>query len=201
MSFLNTPNVQDDGQDNVTIQKTDTGAANLIVTGNTKINQGLNVTGKTSINSQADNLPLEVIGAGGQFWLYSSGGQNNGAVIRGGTQSQYGIVFTGTDRVRIEGVGGDNRAATLGDFIRKTYDTFAMQAISYGDNNWVVTIGGGTLSSTISGNIVSYTLDINKAFGITGKGSYWVGVAGIECMGATRNIRRNAVYLGGNILT
>lgn len=170
MSFLNNPDIQDDGQGNVNIQKSDGNAANLnvagattgawfsfnnmqnngnttvifqnkdgktpvsiVVTGAAQISQTLTVTstftangasnlnGKTNINSQADNLPLQVAGVGGQFWFFSSGGQNNGAVIRGGSQSNYGIVFTGTDRVRIEGVGGDNRAATLQDIANVTF--------------------------------------------------------------------------------
>ncbi len=170
MSFLNNPDIQDDGQGNVAIQKSDGNAANLNITGTTtgtwfsfnnmqnngnttvvfqnkdsatpvnivvtgaaQISQTLTVTstftanatsnlnGKTVVNSQADNLPFQVAGVGGQFWFYSSGGQNNGAVIRGGSQAQYGIVFTGTDRVRIEGVGGDNRAATLQDIANVTF--------------------------------------------------------------------------------
>lgn len=170
MSFLNNPDIQDDGQGNVNIQKSDGGAAHLNVTGATtgtwfsfnnmqnngnttiifqnkdgktpasifvtgtaQISQTLtvsntftasgvsNLNGKTNINSQADNFPLHITGLGGQFWFFSSGGQNNGAVIRGGSQSSYGIVFTGTDRVRIEGIGGDNRAATLQDLANITF--------------------------------------------------------------------------------
>jgi hypothetical protein len=158
MSFLNTPDIQDDGQGNVNIRQSNGDDANLNVTGTTSgswfafnnmqnygdmkivfqnkdgktpvdivvsgaatiykdltVNSQSNLNGKTIINSQADNLPFQVAGAGGQFWFYSSGGQNNGAVIRGGTQANYGLVFTGDDRVRLEGVGGDNRLAALSD--------------------------------------------------------------------------------------
>lgn len=169
MSFLNYPDIQDDGQGNVNIEQQNGNAANLNITGETsgtwftfnnmqnngnttvvfqnkdgstavninvsgsaQIYQNLGVSGtfnvsgdsnltRTTVNSQADNLPFQVFGSGGQFWFYSSGGQNNGAVIRGGTQSNYGIVFTGNDRVRIEGVGGDNRAATLQDIANITF--------------------------------------------------------------------------------
>ncbi|MDQ5921012.1 MAG: hypothetical protein QG673_1068 [Pseudomonadota bacterium] len=104
----NNPDIYDDGSGNVTIQKPDGSAANL------------NVSGSVTINTQIDNLPLQISGLGGQFWFYSSGGENNGAVIRG-QENQYGIVFTGTDRVRIEGVSGDNRAATMQDIANVTF--------------------------------------------------------------------------------
>lgn len=169
MSFLNNPDIQDDGQGNVNIQKSDGNAANLnitgattgtwfsfnnmqnngnttivfqnkdgktpvsiVVTGAAQISQTLtvsstftangasNLNGATVVNAAGNSLPFQVAGAGGQFWFYSSGGQNNGAVIRG-QQNQFGIVFTGTDRVRIEGVGGDNRAATLQDIANVTF--------------------------------------------------------------------------------
>ena len=169
MSFLNNPDIQDDGQGNVNIQKSDGNAANLnvtgattgtwfsfnnmqnngnttvvfqnkdgktpvsiVVTGAAQISQTFTVTstftangasnlnGATIVNAAGNSLPFQVAGAGGQFWFYSSGGQNNGAVIRG-QQNQFGIVFTGTDRVRIEGVGGDNRAATLQDIANVTF--------------------------------------------------------------------------------
>ncbi len=169
MSFLNNPDIQDDGQGNVNIQKPDGNAANLNITGTTtgawfsfnnmqnngnttvvfqnkdgktpvsivvtgaaQISQTLTVTstftangasnlnGATVVNAAGNSLPFQAAGAGGQFWFYSSGGQNNGAVIRG-QQNQFGIVFTGTDRVRIEGVGGDNRAATLQDIANVTF--------------------------------------------------------------------------------
>jgi len=107
MSFLNHPDIHDDGQGNVTIQKSDGNPANLKVTGNSSL-------GKTTVNSVADNLPFHITGLNGQFWFFSSGGQYDGAVIRGKLNS-WGLTFTGTDRVRLEGVGGDNRIATLQD--------------------------------------------------------------------------------------
>lgn len=175
MSFLNYPDIQDDGQGNINIQKPDGNIANLnvtgtttgtwvsfnnihnygnmtiifqnrdgatpvdivvsgaatiyrtltvnspsylngatVITGTTTVNGMSQLNGVTIVNAAGTNLPLQVAGAGGQFWFYSNGGQNNGAVIRG-QQNQFGIVFTGTDRIRIEGVGGDNRVATLQD--------------------------------------------------------------------------------------
>lgn len=120
-------NIQNNGNSTILIKNKDgSTAANLAVSGAATISGALTVSstsslnGKTSINSQSDNLPLQVSGSGGQFWFYSSGGQNNGAVIRG-SQNQYGLVFTGTDRVRVEGVSGDNRIATMQDLASITF--------------------------------------------------------------------------------
>ncbi|MCC2626071.1 MAG: hypothetical protein K0R14_1944 [Burkholderiales bacterium] len=86
------------------------------------VNSSSNLNGRATVNSQSDNLPLNLAGAGGQFWFFTSGGQYNGAVIRGGSSpDNFGLTFTGTDRVRIEGVGGDNRIATLQDLANITF--------------------------------------------------------------------------------
>jgi hypothetical protein len=52
-----------------------TGAAQisqiLTVTSTFTANAASNLNGKTVVNSQADNLPFQVSGVGGQFWFYS----------------------------------------------------------------------------------------------------------------------------------
>ena len=113
MSFINYPDIHDDGQGNVTIQKSDSNPANLKVTGNSSL-------GKTTVNSTADNLPFHITGLNGQFWFFSGGGQFDGAVIRGKLNG-WGLVFTGNDRVRLENIGGDNRIATLQDLANITF--------------------------------------------------------------------------------
>lgn len=87
----------------------------------------------------------------------------------------------------------------------KTSGAFVMTA-AFNGVKWGVTVGGGTNSPTIVGNVISYILDINSVFGITipGGTGYWVGAAGIDYTGPTRKIIRNTVYLsdtGGGRLT
>ena len=114
-------NIQNNGGNTVLFKNKDgTTPTDVVVSGSASVYNGFTVTGitrlngRTVVNSGDDNLPFQLFGAGGYFWFYTSGGQHNAAIIRG-KQNALGLLFTGNDRVRLEGVAGDNRIATLQD--------------------------------------------------------------------------------------
>lgn len=89
MSFLNFPLIEDNGQDQVTI------SAQLF------------------IRSLINNQPLQIKTKNGSFCLSFNDSSN--ATIAGGRTDQFGLEFSGTDRVKLQNVNGDNRIATLDD--------------------------------------------------------------------------------------
>lgn len=89
MSFLNYPSIKDNGQGEVSIN------------------------GILNIDSPNNNQPLQITTKNGSFEL--SFDENNNAIISGGVSQEFSLAFIGTDRVKMQGVSGDNRLATLAD--------------------------------------------------------------------------------------